>query len=116
MPFENLPPTLPLLNVSRYDTFLTFDLDPEILDKTSDEVATLGEQLEYIFGSKSRTSGDGIIAILERGKGICALQPILKEFHEKYPENNAMKKWVIDILNGIEKTLEKQGVPVRRVA
>ena len=45
---ENLPPALPLLNVSRYNTFLTFDLDPEILDKMGDKVATLGEQLEYI--------------------------------------------------------------------
>ena len=59
---ENSPPTLPLLNVSRYNTFLTFDLDPEILDKTGDEVATLGEQLEYIFGWKLHTLGDGIIA------------------------------------------------------
>ena len=83
--------------------FLSFALDPEILEKTGDEVATLGEQLESIFGWKAHTSGDGIIPILEWGKVICALQCLLKKYHEKYPESNVLKKWVIDITTGTEK-------------
>ena len=51
----NLPSELPLRDAfnseSKYSTFFNFDLDPEILDKTGDEVATLGEQLEtYLVG------------------------------------------------------------------
>lgn len=48
----NLPAQLPAVNgaKSRYSTFLNFNLDPDILEKTGDEVATLGEQLKYVFG------------------------------------------------------------------
>ena len=101
----NLPKQLPTVDGpdSRYGTFLSFALDPEILEKTGDEVATLGEQFESIFGWKACTSGDGIIPILEQGKVICALQHLLKKYHEKYPENNVLKKWVIDITTGTEK-------------
>ena len=66
-------------------------------------MTTLGEQLESIFGWKACMSGDGIIPILEWGKAICTLQHLLKKYHEKYPENNVLKKWVIDITTGAEK-------------
>ena len=81
----NLPKQLPTVDGldSQYGTFLSFALDPEILEKTGDEVATLGEQLESIFGWKARTPRDGIIPILARGKAICALQCLLKKYHEK---------------------------------
>ena len=45
---------------------LAFELDPDIMEKTGDEVATLGEQLESVFGWKTRTSDDGVIPIVER--------------------------------------------------
>jgi hypothetical protein len=69
----NLPSQLPSGDGcnSLYGTFLSFNLDSEILDKTGDEVATLGEQLEHIFGWKTRSSGDGIIHIRERGSHLC---------------------------------------------
>ena len=65
----NLPAQLPSGDgsASRYGSFLSFTLDPDTLEKTGDEVATLGEQLEGIFGWRTRTSGDGIIPIVERG-------------------------------------------------
>jgi hypothetical protein len=37
------------------------------------------------------------------------LHPLLKKYHEKYPDNNALKKWVIDITTGGE-VLTKYGV------
>jgi hypothetical protein len=111
---SNLPSQLPLVadSKSRYNAFLSFSLDPDILDKTGDEVATLGEQLEHIFGWRTRTSGDGIIPILERGRAICALHSILSEYHEKYPDNNVLKKWVVDVATGAEKAFETFGVEV----
>ena len=102
---SNLPAQLPAVDgpSSRYGTFLSFGLDADILEKTGDEVATLGEQLEHIFGWKTRTSGDGIIPILERGNAIRALHPLFTEYYKKYPDNNVLKKWVIDVTAGAEK-------------
>jgi hypothetical protein len=84
-----------------------------MLEKTGCEVATLGEQLEHVFGWKARTTGDGTIPILERGRAICALPLILRQYHVKYPENNVLKKWVVDIANGAEKVFQTCNVPVR---
>ena len=111
----NLPEQLPSSDsfFSRYGAFLSFTLDLDILEKTGDEIATLGEQLEGVFGWNARTSGDGVIPILERGKAICALHPILKEYHEKFPDNNVLKKWVLDVIAGAEKTFTACGVAVR---
>ncbi|KAG1908395.1 uncharacterized protein F5891DRAFT_973815 [Suillus fuscotomentosus] len=96
---------------SQYPSFLQFSLDPDILEKTGDEVVTLGEQLESVFGWKARTSGDGVIPILERGKAICALHGILMLYYEKYPTNNVLKKWIHDITAGAEKVYKMYGVP-----
>ena len=53
----NLPAQLPSGDgpESQYHDFLSFGLDSDILEKTSDQVATLGEQLEYIFEWKACT-------------------------------------------------------------
>jgi hypothetical protein len=110
----NLPTQLPRKDgaESRYQAFLSFGLDPDILEKTGDEVATLGEQLEGVFGWKTRTSGDGVIPILERGNAIRKLHPILKQYHEKYPNNNVLKKWIHDVIKGAEKVYNTHNVPV----
>ena len=113
----NLPSELPLRDPSdsKYRTFLYFKLDPEILDKTEDEVATLSEQLEHTFSwqaARTTTTGDGIIPIVERGDAICALHPILKTYSEKYPENNVLKKWIIDVALGVEKVFRMHQIPV----
>ncbi len=92
---------------THYGTFINFHLDEELLDKTGDEVSTLGEQLECIFGWKARTSGDGTLPILEHGKSIQALHSIFSTFYQKFPENNVLKKWVIDVCIGLEKVYEQ---------
>ena len=71
----NLPSQLPHRDGfdSVYSGFLNFSLDEDILEKTGDEVATLGEQLERVFGWQTRTTGDGVIPITERRRAICAL-------------------------------------------
>ena len=97
---------------SKYGAFLAFALDEDILEKTGDEVATLGEQLEHAFGWRSRTTGDNIIPIVERGGAICALHPILVDFYTRFPDNNVLKKWIIDITLGAEKVYNTFCVPV----
>jgi hypothetical protein len=79
-------------------------------------VATPGEQPEHIFGWKTRSSGDGIIQIRKWGKAICALHPILKQYYEKYPSNNVLKKSVIDVIAGVEKVYEAHGVAVSYIS
>ena len=73
--FNNLPVELPerALADSDFVSFGNFALDEDILEKTGCEVATLGEQLEAVFGFKARTTGDGIVEIKERGAGGVAL-------------------------------------------
>ncbi len=77
---------------SKYGTFLAFTLDEDILEKTGDEVATLGEQLERVFGWQSRTTGDNIIPIVEHGEAIYTLHSILVEFYTRFQDNNVLKK------------------------
>ena len=59
----NLPKGLP--TGSKYNTFKSFSLDPDLLDKTGDEVAAMGEQLKSVFGWSIQTTGDGILNISE---------------------------------------------------
>ena len=110
----NLPSQLPRWDGfdSVYSGFLNFSLDEDILEKTGDEVATLGEQLERVFGWQTRPTGDGVIPITERGRAICALLPIFEKYHEKYPDNNVLKKWVIDVALGAERVFELHQVSV----
>ena len=81
----NLPKGLP--TGFKYDMFKSFSLDPDLLDKTGDEVAAMHEQLKSVFGWSTRTTGDGILNISKWGTGIQAIQPILAEFFAKYLEN-----------------------------
>ena len=87
-------------------------MDPDILEKTGCEVATLGEQLESVFGWQSRTSGDGRLPIEARGPGIEAIHGILERHFLKHPDNSVLKKWIIDICEGVEKAYKTHGKDV----
>jgi hypothetical protein len=110
---QNLPHSLPLVHSdkSAFTEFTRrpFPLDPQKLEHTGCEVATLGEHLELAFGWKSRTSGDGILKISERGEAIAAVHSVLDEFFTKYPENNTLKKWIIDVARGVQATAQGDG-------
>jgi hypothetical protein len=97
---------------SKYGGFLNFSLDDDILDKTGDEVVTLGEQLEHVFGWCSCTTGDTIIPIEECGKAICALHSILANFYTRFPDNKILKKWIINVTLRAEKVYKTYNVPV----
>jgi hypothetical protein len=56
----NLPVSLPLRNKSTesiYGAFLHFTIDPDILEKTGDEVGAFSEQLKVIFDGKLALQG-----------------------------------------------------------
>src|ERR1700690_1050277 len=70
---------------SKFQEFLPpFVLDADYFEKTEDEIATLGEQLECAFGWKARTSDAGILPIQESGPAICAVHTVLEHYHHKY--------------------------------
>jgi hypothetical protein len=71
--------------------------------------------LKGIFGWKARTTGDGIIAIEERGDAVCAMHKVFKEFWEHHPQNNVLRKWIFDVLKGVEKAYHVHNVAVREL-
>jgi hypothetical protein len=112
---DHLPRQLPIRSAadSAFSSFLFFRIDPDLLEKTGCEVSALSEQLKGIFGWKGRTTGDGIVAIEERGDAVCAMHKVLKEFWECHPQNNVLRKWIIDVLKGVEKAYHVHEVAVR---
>ena len=47
--------------------FLSFRIDPDLLELTGCEVSALSEQLKKVFGWNARTTGDGIVPITRHG-------------------------------------------------
>jgi hypothetical protein len=113
----NLPVNLPLHNKateSIYGAFLHFTIDPDILEKTGDEVGAFSEQMKAIFGWKTCSTGDGIIPIKERGRALSAAVDVLSQFHKKHPNNAVIQKWGFDIGKGVEKVYQIHGHNVCR--
>lgn len=50
---------------SKYYSFMSFQIDEELLDRTGTEIGALNEQLKVVFGWMTRTSGDQILSIEE---------------------------------------------------
>jgi hypothetical protein len=120
---DNLPVALPSHGnkSEKFALFLTrpdeFTLDPDWMDKTGCEVATLSEMLKTVFGWAARSTGDGVIEIKERGPAVSAMHGVLSMFwpgkgncHEN---DNVLKKWIIDIAIGAEKCYAFYDTPVR---
>ena len=58
------------------------------------------------------TTGDGIVAIEEWGDAVCAMHKVLAEFWECHPQNNVLRKWIFDVLKGVEKSYHIHEVAV----
>lgn len=102
---DNLPNQLLLKSTvdCAFSMFLNFNLDPDLLEKTGCKVSALSETLKGVFGWKAHTTGDGIVSIEERGPAISALHQVFLEFWIHHPENNVLRKWISDVLQGVEK-------------
>ncbi|KAN0096962.1 hypothetical protein V8E55_001408 [Tylopilus felleus] len=111
----NLPSDLPHgsdLMTSKYKAFLSFTIDEELLECTGSEVGAMNKQFKQVFGWKTHTTGDQILSIDERGKPITAVVDALEHFHSKYPKDNVLKKWGVDIAAGTYKMYNQYGLPV----
>ncbi|KAF8154878.1 ribonuclease H-like domain-containing protein [Crassisporium funariophilum] len=111
---DNLPRQLPVKTAAESDfaTFLFFRIDPDLLELTGCEVSALSEQLKKVFGWNARTTGDGVVAITERGDAVCAMHKVFTDFWERHPENNVLRKWIFDVLKGVEKAYEVHNMAV----
>ncbi len=115
---ENLPNQLPLKPItgpdaSQYTSLIGFKPDDELVDLTGSKAGALNVHLERVFGYAARSTGDGILPILERGPGICAMHDILSDYCNEFQDDNVLKKWAVDIAEGAEKVYNTYQVPVR---
>ena len=114
---ENLPNQLPLKPItgpdaSHYASLIGFKPDNELVDLTGSKAGALNVHLERVFGYAARSSGDGILPILERGPAVCAMHDILSDYCNEFQNDNVLKKWAIDIAKGAEKVYNTYRVPV----
>lgn len=109
-----LPTTLPCKDEahSKYSSFLSFSINPNILERTGDECGAFSEQMKDIFGWRSRTTNDGIVPIFERGPVVLAMVPAFRNFLAQYPDNNVVKKWIIDVAIGAEAVCQRNGIDI----
>lgn len=105
---DNLPWQLPVKTAteSAFATFWFFRIHPDLLELTGCEVSALSGQLKRIFGWSTRTTGDRIVSITERGDVVRAMHKVFRDFWERQPENNVLRKWIFDVLIGVEKAYE----------
>ena len=117
---ENLPNQLPSKSVSgpdpsRYASLVGFQPDDEHLEMTESRAGALNMHLEHLFGHAARSTGEGVIPILERSPAVCAIYDLLKEYCAEFPNDKKLKKWVIDVAMGAEKVYNTHQVTVSRI-
>lgn len=111
---RNLPTSLPSpeANDSIYYGFTNFALDPDVIERVESEAGAFNEAMKGIFGFQTRTTGDGILNITERGPAICASVDVFRWAMAKFPGDAVVEKWLVDVITGLKKTYEDAGVPV----
>jgi len=112
--FDNLPGQLPSKDIteSAYASFVNFEPDEDVVELTGSKVGALNMHLERTFGFKARSEGDGVVPIIERGSSICMLHGILEKYCQEYPDDNILKKWVLDLVKAAEKVYTMYGIAV----
>ncbi|ETW77137.1 hypothetical protein HETIRDRAFT_326740 [Heterobasidion irregulare TC 32-1] len=80
------------------------------MEKIEDEVGVFSKQFKLVFSWQTRSTGDGIILIVEHGQAICAVVDVLWEYHDRYPSNEVIMKWGRDVLRGVRQIYAKKGL------
>lgn len=120
---EHLPKTLPEATPSSLYSFTGFEPDSADVENYGSVAAAINRTLEVRFGFKSRSEGDGIIRIPERGPPVCAVVDVLKrldvearkERRERQPQSSddrpdaIFEKWVHDLTKAAEITCKEAG-------
>lgn len=110
---RGLPASLPSPAHSQYP-FVNFVPSDDDIELYGDIPSAINHSLEIVFGFKTRSSGDGILTIAERGQGICAVIDVLKLFRSncRDPEDAILSKWIDDLRAGVEKAYRVANVNV----
>ena len=95
---ENLPDGLPKPDLTQYPfhSVEIFIIDREEVEYKG-EVGALTRLLGVMFGFQTRSQGDSIIPLLERGPTICAVVEVLCRFLDKFTGDAILEKWVDDL-------------------
>lgn len=112
---KNLPQQLPQHDEpsSKYGCFINFSVDPEILQHVEDEVGTISEQFKRVFGWATRSTGNGLLKLEQRGKALSAVVDVLGFYHKKHPRDEVLMKWGYDIGAAAEHVYAVHGMKVR---
>jgi len=72
----NQLPSKPIngLHAPHYTSLVGFQPDDELVEMMGSKAGALNMHLKRIFGHVARSTGDGILPIIERGPPICATQ------------------------------------------
>jgi hypothetical protein len=107
---STLPSTLPLVavNESRYAALVGFTPDPELVEDRG-EVGAVNTELERIFGHRQ----DGL-KIVERGKSIESIVPVLELYLKKNPGDIILQKWLLDFVSSARQLVSEILVWVAR--
>ncbi|KAG9087454.1 hypothetical protein FRC06_002533 [Ceratobasidium sp. 370] len=92
---STLPDLLPVveLSQSKYGCFVGFVPDPELVEARG-QVGAMNTALEHAFGHCQ----DGL-QIVERGKGIESIVPLLEKFLKRHPGDIILQKWLLDFVS-----------------
>ncbi|QRV81467.1 hypothetical protein RhiJN_09482 [Ceratobasidium sp. AG-Ba] len=104
--FSTLPESLPVVEPaqSKYGRFLGFVPDPELVEERG-VVGAVNTALERAF----RDRRDGL-KIIERGKGIESIVPLLEKFLKRYPGDIILQKWLIDFVSAARELRPKRAI------
>ncbi|KAF9499949.1 hypothetical protein BDN71DRAFT_1440963 [Pleurotus eryngii] len=68
--------------------------------------------MKDIFGWQSRSTNNGVVPILERGSMVLAMVPAFRNFLAQHPNDNVVKKWIIDVAIGAEAIYQRNGIGI----
>ncbi|KAF9549383.1 hypothetical protein CPC08DRAFT_729358 [Agrocybe pediades] len=117
LPLQHLPSALPEKPLSGPDSsiyaiFPNYQPNPEAVEMTGTPGGVLNMFLEHFFGFRARITGDGILPIVERGPAVCAIHDVLLKHYTEAPDDNVLKKWIIDLLQGAGKAYITHEAPL----
>ena len=92
-----LPPSIP--EGTQFYNFKYFSVIPDEVDFYG-EAGAVNHSLELIFCPGKRVTEP--IQFHERGSGLVAVTETLRAYTAKFPEDNVLQKWILDLITAAE--------------
>src|ERR1700736_5656907 len=89
---SNLPDTVPSAG-NIYD-FRGFLPDPTLVELFGTREAAFNNALEVMFAPQGRIAGPNPFTLIDKGPGLVAVVPVLRDFIKEFPQSAILRKWV----------------------